>query len=342
MVQPITLTDDETTLLKQHYAKAQSLLIRERAHCVLLSHQGRGTRDISEILMREQETIHGWILLFHTKRIASIFPGYAGNENASKLTREQRAAIAATIATPPSTTGLPVEFWSITRLKKYVTATYDVVYESERSYHHLFALACYSFKKPSPFDRRRDDAFVRKRLKAIRKEIKPYLASDDWVVLTADEVRVSWETEIRRAWLPRGKPTVLKVNRTKIGQSYFGALDQKTGQHHCIPVPWQTSDDIADALETIIAAYPTKKICIIWDNASWHRGQKLRERLGPGHSLERVRLVNLPPYAPDENPEEHVWKVGKDAIANTAFDTFDRLKEQFVSAVTTEAFSYKI
>lgn len=340
MVQSITLTIDETTLLKQHYAKARSRLIRERAHCVLLAHQGRGTHDISQILMRKQETVHGWIVAFHAERMASIFPRYGGNENASALTREQKADIKETIAQPPSEVGLPVAFWSISSLKDYVTASYGVVYESDRSYHHLFAVSRYSFKRPSPFDKHRDDAFVAKRMKEIREEIRPYLSSDDWVVLAADETRVSWETEIRRAWLPRGKPTVLKVDRTKIGQSYVGALNQKTGRHHCIPVPWQTSETIANALETLIAEYPNKSICIIWDNATWHKGKKLRERLGSGNALDRVHLVNLPPYAPDENPEEHVWKVGKDAIANEAFDTFDQLKERFVAAVTNRTFSY--
>ncbi|MBI2595727.1 hypothetical protein HYW46_03270 [Candidatus Daviesbacteria bacterium] len=28
-------------------------------------------------------------------------------------------------------------------------------------------------------------------------------------------------------------------------------------------------------------------------------------------------MINLPAYAPDHNPQEHVWKYGKDKIANT-------------------------
>lgn len=342
MVKSITLTNDEQALLKQHYAKAQSRLIRERAHCSLLSHQGRGVHDIAEILMRKQGTIRAWIASFHAERLASIFPRYIGNENAGKLTREQKTEIAATLATPPSDTTLPVSFWSVDSLKDYVAATYGIVYESGRSYHHLFTVSRYSFKQPSPFDKHRDDAFIERRMAEICKEIEPFLASDDWIVLAADETRVSWETEIRRAWLPKGQPTILKVDRTKIGQSYFGALNQKTGVHHCVPLSWQNSETIAGVLETLIAAYPAKRVCVIWDNASWHKGKKLRARLGSGHSLERVHLVNLPPYAPDENPEEHVWMVGKDAVANTAFETFDELKKRFVSAVTDRTFSYRI
>lgn len=342
MVRTIILTPEEAALLTQHYTHARSRLIRERAHCALLSHQGRGTRDIAQILMRKQETVREWITTFRAERMASIFPRYAGNTNAQKLTPTQRAEVAATLAKPPAEAGLPAAFWSVPSLKEYVTASYDVVYESDRSYHHLFTISGYSFKQPSPFDKHRNDAFVAARMAEIRRDVQPLLDADDWVVLCADEVRVSWETTIRRAWLPRGKPTILKVDRTKIGQSYFGALNQKTGAHHCIPLSWQTSETIADALAVLVGQYPDKRICIIWDNASWHRGKKLRERLGPGNPLERIRLINLPPYAPDENPEEHVWRIGKDAIANAAFDTFDELKQRFSDAVTTRTFPYTI
>lgn len=338
----IVLTSEEQALLKQHYTKARSRLIRERAHAILLADRNRGAQDISQILMRKQDTIREWLHRFDEARLSSIFPRYTDNQNANKLTSWQKKKIAQTLKSPPQKYGLPQSFWSVSALKEYVSATYGVVYESKRSYHHLFTVSGYSFKLPSPFDRRRDEELVARRLREISLEIQPYLASSDWVVLCADETRVVWETEVRRAWLTRGSPTVLKVERKKTAQSYFGALNQKTGRHHLIAVPWQTSDTIAAALMSIVNEYPNKRVCVIWDNASWHKGMALRNQLGKGNPLERVHLVNLPPYAPDKNPEEHVWRVGKDAISNELFTTFDLLKRQFEYAVTSQTFEYRI
>lgn len=340
MIPTIVLTNKERALVKQHYAKARSRLIRERAHSVLLADQGRGVKDISQILMRKQDTVRDWLHKFVKVRLSSMFPQYTGNQNAGKLTTAQKKEIASTLAKPPQEQGLPQSFWSVSQLKEYVSAAYGIVYESKRSYHHLFEISGFAFKLPSPFDKKRDDAAVEKRMKEILLEIEPYMASNHWVVLCADETRISWETEIRRAWLARGKSTVLKVDRKKTGQSYFGALNQKTGTHHVVSVSWQTSETIANALKSIVDQYPGKRICVIWDNASWHKGKALRDQLGEGKPFERVRLVNLPPYAPDKNPEEHVWRIGKDAIANETFATFDELKALFEHSVSLQTFDY--
>ena len=50
----------------------------------------------------------------------------------------------------------------------------------------------------------------------------------------------------------------------------------------------------------------------------------------------------MPPYAPDENPEEHVWKFGKEAIANDVYATFAELKKKFETAVNGRLFDYQI
>ena len=64
--------------------------------------------------------------------------------------------------------------------------------------------------------------------------------------------------------------------------------------------------------------YSTKRVCVIWDNATCHKGKTLREKLAKGNTLERLHLIPFPPYAPDHNPIEHVWQYAKKQIANTS------------------------
>lgn len=47
---------DEYTLLVEHYKAAGSRLIRERAHCIVFSMQGRHVPDIAGILLRDEDT----------------------------------------------------------------------------------------------------------------------------------------------------------------------------------------------------------------------------------------------------------------------------------------------
>src|SRR3990167_10838217 len=97
--------------------------------------------------------------------------------------------------------------------------------------------------------------------------------------------------------------------------------DDDTTKHSLIPLDWQDTKNITEALRELKRRYEGEKLCIIWDNARWHRSKDLRVLLGEGHEFENIHFVWLPPYAPDENPEEHVWKIGKDAVGNVVTKT---------------------
>lgn len=335
----ISLTKTEVAILTDHYRKSHTALIRQRAHAVILFSQGRHAPDIASVLLVREDTVRLWIRAFESERVASVFPHYDDNNNASRLTRKQREEIKKTLSLPPSKKGVPATFWSVRALKTYLSARYGVIYESDRSYHHLFELVNFSYKLPDAFDKRRDDALVIKRMKEIRAEMATL---KDYEVFAADESSIMWQTELRRAWLKKGEKTILKVDRTKQRQNYFGALNLGSHKHHLIPLVWQNTDTIIKALRTLSKTYQYKKLCIIWDNASWHRSKGLRALLGEGNEFSHLRLIWMPPYAPDENPEEHVWKFGKEAIANRVYVSLKELTKTFESAVGGKSFQYQM
>lgn len=336
----VELAKDEINILESHYKKANSRLVRERAHANLLSNDGYAVPQIAKILRRDEDTVRNWLNSFVSIRIASIFHKYDDNANASKLTKEQKEEVKNTLSKPPSDISIPKEFWSLPTIKEYVSAKFGVVYESERSYHYLLEYAGLSWKLPNPFDLRRNDEFVRQRMLEIQKEIEKL--SKDAVVLSADESRINWETETRRAWLKKGEKTVLKITRDKTAQSYFGAWNHNSKQCHLVPLAWQNQETIIKALTEIVKLYPNRNIVVVWDNAKWHKGKELRKQLRKGKSLQNIHLINYPPYAPDMNPQEHIWKYGKEIISNQTFSTFDELKKQFESSIKLKMFDYKI
>lgn len=342
MVHTETITSTEVTLLEAHYRHAQCALIRERAHAVLLEHDGYRVPEIAGILRRHAETVRTWLHAFNQTRIASIFHHYDGNTNASKLTHEQKEEIRETLQHAGGETAIPSSFWTLPAFKEYLKASFGVVYESDRSYHYLLEYCGYSWKLPDQTDKRRKEDLVQQRMKEISSEITPLLNDPQWEVVAGDETKITYETEIRRAWCRQGIKTVIKTDRNKIHQSYFGALNLKTHMHHLIRLDWQDQEAIVHALKELVKKYPQKKICILWDNAPWHKGNQLRHYLGKGNALENIHLVALPPYAPDENPEEHVWKVGKEFISNQSFETFDELKNLFERTLSSRPFDYSI
>ena len=334
---------DEEKLVLRAYAKTSPLvLVRLKAQAVLMASKGMTPLDIGDIAERSKRTVELWLRDWNQRRLASIFTGHSDNDNAALLTREQKEEIRQALQSPPSDFGLPKEFWDVPQLKQYVEASFGVVYDNDRSYHFLLQFSNLSFKYPDTLDRRRDDTFIAERLAVIRKEIKPLFQDDRGEIFTVDEVRIQQEAITRRAWLQKGERTVLKVNRDKEAQSYIGFLNQKTFGCELFELAWQNQQTVLVALEQFLTGHPDKLVCIIWDNAPFHRGKEIRTALAKRKTLERVHLIALPPYAPDTNPIEHVWNTAKQTVSNIQHATFPDTKQAFRDFVAERLFQYAI
>ena len=89
-----------------------------------------------------------------------------------------------------------------------------------------------------------------------------------------------------------------------------------------------------DAIRAFLAANPVpdgKKYALIMDNAPWH--QKTRrlvcDESQPEYAdiLESVVFIKLPPYSPDLNPIEQVWRITRrENTHNTFFASISSLE----------------
>lgn len=338
----IEITEDERRLLGEYFKTSPLKLIRLKAQTVLMRNEGLPLSSIAKLLFRDKRTVQRWLKDFSKRRMASIFSGHESNENAAKLTREQKEEIAETLKKPPSEYGLPKEFWDVPALKEYVRAEFRTVYESRQSYHFLLRFSNFSFKLPEKFDIRRDEDVVSRKIKEIREEIKQYVNARNWEVFAADETRIQLEALTRRAWLKRGEKTIVKTERSDEYQNYLGFLNQKTFACRLYDLDWQNQEKIIGVLKKLEQSYPRKRICLVWDNAGFHKGKLIRENLKKNKGLERFHLINFPPYAPDANPVEHVWKKAKQTISNIQFGDFGKTKDAFRRAVLNRKFKYQI
>ena len=338
----IILSDDEVPLL-QSYAKTAPIgLLREKSQAILFRSRGVLIKDIAFSLNVGYRTVERWVKDFNERRMSSIFSGMAGNDHAAKLTKEQKEEIKQVLGQKPSAYGLSKEYWDVPQLKKYVYARFGTVYETDRSYHFLLEFGNLSFKVPDKFNVRRNEQKIQVRMEQIYEEILPHMEDPSWEVFCSDETRIQLEAITRRAWVKKGEKTVLKVQRTDEYQNYLGFLNQKTFQLHVFEIAWGNLVEVIKATGEFIKLYPDKKICIIWDNATCHKGILMRQALAKGGLLERVHLVWLPPYAPDHNPIEQVWNTTKEKLSNKQDYTFQQTKQKFMTLTNNHFFPYQI
>ena len=74
-----------------------------------------------------------------------------------------------------------------------------------------------------------------------------------------------------------------------------------------------------------------KNISLIWDNASIHKSQAVKDYLVEIHEEKRkLWLFNIPPYSPELNPIEQLWAYLKQQMANQFYPTTKLLKEEII------------
>ena len=66
------------------------------------------------------------------------------------------------------------------------------------------------------------------------------------------------------------------------------------------------SQDVVRFLRHLLGEIPGK-LLVIWDGSPIHRGRAVKNFLASGAS-SRLKLEQLPGYAPDLNPDEGIWK----------------------------------
>ena len=85
----IQLTDDELRILQDHKKGAPHKLMSLKSEAIIMLSMGASKKFAAEFVERSIETIKRWVRQWKEFGLASIRTGHAGNDNASKLTREQ-------------------------------------------------------------------------------------------------------------------------------------------------------------------------------------------------------------------------------------------------------------
>jgi transposase len=337
----ISVNPDERAVLLNWKKRSDTMILpRLKAEAILYSSMGVSVEIISSSVDRSERTVSEWLSDWRYYRLQSVVTEHAGNQNAARLTREQKAELKELLASPPSEAGISADFWDVPALEDVVKARFDVEYESDSSYQLLMKFCGMSFKKADPFDKRRDEVKIRIRMEEIKEQVRGLLVKG-YEIYTIDEVRVEHEAEARRMWLPRGERTKLKVDRKKSAKSFFGALSLTSGKMKIYPITGQqNAENTTLMLARLQRETPEKNIAAVLDNASFHYAKALTGLFSPGQALERITPIFLPPYAPDHNPTEHVWNAAKGHISNLQREIPEETFSAFMSYITGRTFAY--
>lgn len=145
---------------------------------------------------------------------------------------------------------------------------------------------------------------------------------------------------VRRTWAPRGRTPVLKQWERHDRLSVVSALTVAPKRRR-FGLYWRSQrrnicgEDLVPFLRELLR-HLRRGIILIWDRWSVHKSRPVRQYLE--RHADRIDLEWLPSYAPDLNPDEHVWghtKCGQ--LANLCPHDLDELQGRVDRSMRSKA-----
>lgn len=151
-------------------------------------------------------------------------------------------------------------------------------------------------------------------------------------VFFADEAHFRADADLRGKWVLKGQPALVDSTSPRRGEkaSYYSAVCLETGEvEHMALAGTSTSATSAAFLTQLRERHPGPLV-VIWDNGPAHGGEAVRDYLAtPDLAL---RLVRLPAYSPDFNPDEAIWAWAREEVtANTCLGTTAKVQEKMTA-----------
>jgi len=140
-----------------------------------------------------------------------------------------------------------------------------------------------------------------------------------------DEARFGRISDVRRSWCPKPYRPMCQAMVTQEYTYAYAAVSVADGVLDSLILPHVNTVCMQIFLDEVAARHPGDRIVMVTDGAGWHNVKSLTI---PGN----MRLVKLPPYAPELNPVEHIWDdLREKSFHNRVFKSIDAL-EQHLSA----------
>lgn len=277
--------------------------VRDRIKAVLLKSEGWNTKAIGQALRIHEDTVRQHLKDWTASK--KLKPENGGSS--SDLDEHQTRLLEAHIEVETYTRALDI--------CAYVETTFSVLYTVSGMTKWLKHQG-FSYKHPKMTP-------VKANVAEQEKFIGEYLALLEDTPLAEpivfmDSAHPTMATKVVCGWIKKGvdKPIAQTASRTRV--NVMGAIELNTMKVvSCCPEK-VNGETTVSFFEQLKEAYPdAPKIHIILDNSGYHRCQLVKDA-----ALEKgIELHYLPPYSPNLNPIERLWKVMNEQVRNNVFFT---------------------
>jgi transposase len=168
--------------------------------------------------------------------------------------------------------------------------------------------------------------------KKCQKKLQELVKSNNYEVFFQDECHFKLTLTIIRAWFLKGSSPEIKSPTDRFKMSVFGALGvngqlilDQSEIFNAVTFQKFLEKIVIEATVGVNSNGKKKKIVLVLDNARYHHAKIIQPWLEEMKDV--IELFFLPPYSPDLNAIEMLWKKTRRAVThNRFFESLDNLK----------------
>lgn len=150
-------------------------------------------------------------------------------------------------------------------------------------------------------------------------------------MLFLDETEAHLHPHLVRMWMLKHQRVLVPAPGTNQKIPVFGALNYRTNQVSYRIGQHKNATEFLAFLAQLAAEYRGRRCLLVLDNASYHTAHVVRQFLSELPATFRV--LWLPPYSPELNDIEHIWKYVKGtSLANYDFGNANNMCDAIVEA----------
>lgn len=314
------LIDQEKTDLETSLLKTKDLAEWKRLFVILNYDEGQSIEELSRLTRLSPWTVEQYLKAYSSKQKTKNDPR---GGSSSKLTEGEAKDLEKHLC---NTTYLKVK-----SIVAYVNQTFGKKYSRSGMAEWLIKHG-FTFKKPEKVPGKLDPAKQEHFIEEY-KRLKANLGSFDTLYFL-DAVHPEYQSQAVCGWIKKGECKTLQTTAKQQRLHFVGALN--LNEMSVIVREYETidADSMISFFQDLEQQGGVGRIHIILDNAAAHRNHKIADFL----KNSRIELHYLPPYSPNLNPIERLWKIFRETTLynrffGTCWDFFSTVREFFADRV---------